>query len=411
MFKHQVILWCLFGLCVAKDVKFTKCGANGFICSTAGKLQIITYRCPIEEKDLLFKINDFGYPPNDISLIIENCLEITVSFQCSSQVIYIKSMFIRNIGKLKIHQDPQYQTQLPFQVTLKNVNYIKDIPSFAFSKIDVASRNVECFTPLFDLKFLHFENVGIGNFQSNGIYMPNNGGNVFFNKVNIGKMRRSAISINMSTPYIFQMKNSAIGIVGNQAMQVTGGGMIFSKNTFVEISAAGIGGPVDFFYFNENAIGTLQSQGISITSQTVWIWKNVFKYMITGALEKISPGPTAHSLDEKASYKFYLNRIDSMEERSFHPDFQAYEMTPTEMFVKTNTVLCSCENSGWLVSQIGRTSTSIERFYEKFIAKKDGNYCSSSCSLPIAYTERMVHDGKCEENVSVEWLCQNQTTK
>nr|XP_023020302.1 uncharacterized protein LOC111508899 [Leptinotarsa decemlineata] len=228
MFKYQVILCSFFGLCVAKQAKFTLCGFSGFSCSTIGdEPQTITYRCPSDQKDILLKINDFENPPNGVSLIIENCPEITVSFQCSSQVRYLQSLIIRNIGTLKIQQDPQYQTHLPLEVLLQNVTYIDEIPGFVFSQVNKVSHNVNCVRPEFDLKLLQFENVRIGTILANGIYMPKDAGNVVFSNVAIGRMKKDAILANMTISYIFQMEDSAVGMMENQAIQVSGKGMIF----------------------------------------------------------------------------------------------------------------------------------------------------------------------------------------
>ncbi|XP_023014090.2 uncharacterized protein [Leptinotarsa decemlineata] len=415
MCHHQLLLSCLFVLCfdlsVSKRVFFRNCGEGGFSCTNT---KDITFQCPNDTNGLIFMVNQFASPFNIETLKIRDCKNLTISLRCSSEQKNIQYLHINNIGVLNMER-LQYQSQLPPKVVLENIGYMETIPSFTFSQIDKRLHTINCFKPKEDFNDILVKNVNIHTVQSNAFNMPNDFGNVTFINVTIHRLQSSAIVTKLSTTSNFFFESSAVEYTESLAFRIYGKIAIFRENKFLEISPNGINGTLGSFSFYKNFVNILQPHSISLISQNVYIQDNRFEYLKSGALEKISPG----LLDDisgrnfgrlKFIYEFKGNCINFMDAGCLNPDFEAYETVASDIILSENSIFCSCENSAWLISGTGHgyNTAPIESFYEVFLDEENQNNCSYTCNLPIAKTKMLLQNGKCMDNISMEWLCQNK---
>ncbi|KAG5888231.1 hypothetical protein JTB14_035580 [Gonioctena quinquepunctata] len=396
-------------------VYFSKCGVGGFSCiTTKSKTLHVTYQCPNGSTDVIFMINQFSSPSNIETLTIKHCKKLTMSMRCSGEKKNIQSLHVHNIGSLRIQRLP-YQSNIPAKVVFENIEYLEAVPSFTFSQVDKNMHTTGCILPKNDFNTISLMNVTIDTVQSHGFYMTKEFGDVTFSEVKINRLQSSSILATMSKNSQFLMEKSTVEVADSLAFQVYAGSMVFRETHFTEISPNAINGTVETFNFTKNSVNTLQPHAINLLSKNVLISDNRFEYLKSGALEKITPGLLTDVSGKnfaklKFSYEFTGNDINFMDAGCLNPDFEAYEHVASDMSFMKNTVYCSCENSGWLLSETGHgyNTALVENFYETFLDKENFNNCSFSCDLPIAETKMMIQGGKCLENITIEWLCQHQ---
>ncbi|XP_057663483.1 uncharacterized protein LOC130898304 [Diorhabda carinulata] len=393
-------------------INYVRCNYNGFTCSTSKhNTQLIYFQCPNEDVTLF--INQFNSPSNIESLQIQNCKNLTISFGCGSDVRNIESLIIKNIGFLKI-QLQQRTSHVPASVSFENIAYLEEIPKLAFAQHDKITHSYNCITPKNDFRTLSFKNVTIGTVQSNAFHMPNKFGDFSFTDVKINRMQASAILVKLDKLSKFTIANSEIDVVEHLAFQTTAKTVAFKQNKFIDIASSGINGTIENFEFSINAVNTLQPYSISILCTNVHIFQNKFEYMKSGALEKISPGLLEDSGMNfgklKFVYEFKNNTIRFMDAGSINPDIAAYGNVATEIIVHGNRILCECGNIAWIFPGVGHgfNTRYLVPFYENLLNNKSNNLCSSSCDLPLASAIQQLQNGKCLDNVTADWICDNK---
>ncbi|CAH1170226.1 unnamed protein product [Phaedon cochleariae] len=426
---NNVLLCILFAVnlnfcfCITR-VYFSKCAVGGFTCTVRPVSRNIsflnlTYQCPSGVDDVLIMINQFSSPTNAESLLIQNCRRLTISVRCSSERKLIRSVHIRNIGTLSIQRLP-FHSHLPQEVALENIGYIEDIPSFTFSQIDKSVYTTGCVLPRDDFRTISLKNLKIDTVQSNGFYVPNGFGNITFTNVTINRLQSSAVVAKIKKSGEFLMEKSTVEVAEHLALRLFTEKATFKQSSFVEISSGGINGTIESLYFMNNSVNALQPHAFSIFSGKVQISHNRFEYLKSGSLEKISPGMMETSNLNfgklKFDYEFTGNAINFMDAGCLHPDTEAYENVASDIVFQENVVLCSCDNSAWIFSQIGHgyNTALLRSFYESILDPASKNTCSSYCELPISFSRNMIEDGNCFENVTTEKLCEmndNDTSK
>ncbi|KAF7264025.1 hypothetical protein GWI33_000750 [Rhynchophorus ferrugineus] len=143
---------------------------------------------------------------------------------------------------------------------------------------------------------------------------------------------------------------------------------------------------------------------------------NTFTYMKSGALEKISPALIQDSGRNfgklKFIYNFSKNVIKYVDSGGLHPDYPSYVNVQTEMMFKNNEIYCSCENIGWLFSELGQGpgNSKLKAFYDKVIDEKYSNLCHK-CSIPLKAVKHLIANGKCLTNITIEPLCKPTNSK
>ncbi|XP_072383990.1 uncharacterized protein [Diabrotica undecimpunctata] len=391
-------------------INFGRCGAGGFTCSTYPKTNTLAVYYNCVGDDVTLYINQFSSPANIETLLIQNCVNLTISFRCSGENKNIQVLTVRNVKRLKI-EPQQYTSHVPTSVIFENIAYIEEIPKDTFAQIQRTTHSYGCINPRKDFYALSFKNVTIDTVGSRAFYMPQNFGNFTFTDVKINRLQTSALLAKLEKLSQFIIEDSKIDVVEHLAFQVTSKNVEIKNNKFVDIAGSAFNGTAEKFTFYNNYVNTFHPYAISILVTNVYIWKNTFEYLKSGALQKISPGLLEDSGRNFGSlrfiYQFKNNTIHSMDAGSLNPDVEAYKNVATKMMLEGNIIKCECINIGWIFSGSGHGSNTpmLENFYLTLLDPNSDNKCSASCNLPLSASSEMISNGKCSEDITVSLLC------
>jgi hypothetical protein len=396
--------------CDCARIYFSKCGIGGFSCvQDNGKIRI-AYTCPPNENDITFYLWQFRAPVNTESVMIRNCSNLRLSFQCVSDNRPINQLHVINITNLFIVKSTF--THNPVTIIFENIADLEYIPENTFSQIKRRLPLPGCFNPARDFQNLLFKNINIGTVAPKAFNDLKDFYNLTWNKVKVKRLQHLAVEVAFNKSGNFSIRQSYIEVCEHLAFKITGIQAVFVENKFIDIFSGAINGTIGNFVFSMNSVNNLQSYGISILAENVEISYNHFEYLRASAFERISPGLLQNSQRNFGSlkfiYEFNHNFINFMDAASLNPDMQAYDNVATELKFHHNAFFCSCENLGWIFSSIGYgyNTALLGEFYGTIAEEEYKNTCSyTSCDLPLYAAQKLIENGKCIDNDTAEILC------
>lgn len=322
---------------------------------------------------------------------------------CNQYRRSFESLTIENVKNLRFTRIVS-TVKNPTKIVFKNVKYIDVIPENTFSIPHMVKYNGVA--SQHELQEILFEDVSIGTIEGHAFHSLRGFKTFNWTNVNVTRLHANAIKIHFNTTEKYQgsftLMHSAIEISEYLSFQLYVKQALFRNNKFVEIMPGGINGTIETFDFFSNIINTLQPGAISILSKTVNIMDNTFNYLKYGSLEKISPGLLVDSHisfgNLQFSYKFIKNKIIYVDAGSLNPDMEAYNKVSTHFDFSSNSILCSCENMGWLMSGVGHgySTSSLQHFYEIITDRNNSNVCSGiSCMKMISDIKHLLKNDKC----------------
>ncbi|KAF7264028.1 hypothetical protein GWI33_000745 [Rhynchophorus ferrugineus] len=406
----------MFSVCIGSTkITYRKCNYDGFSCVTnANKKRNLIYTCTAQVNDILLYINMMGAPTDIDQVLVRNCQRVTLATRCSSESRFPSYLGIVNVKYLTLPRY-QYEPMVPPTVHLENIGYIDVIPYHTFAQIEPAHYSAGCALSKSSFESLTMINVNIGEIQSGAIVATANFKNAVFVNVKIRRLQTSGVKLKMDLPGEFKFENSSIDYVEHLGFQlVNTRRAIFSGNNFTELSASAINGTIGDFYFVNNTIETTLACGFSLLATNVFIMNNTFIHMHSGALERISPGLIQDSGRNfgrlKFVYDFSKNVINFVDAAGLNPDYVSYENVQTEMVFRKNKLFCSCENIGWLFSELGYGPNSLQlrTFYGKVLDENNLNVCFHNCVIPLKTVQRLIVNGKCLRNITIDSICNTQ---
>ncbi|XP_030765828.1 uncharacterized protein LOC115889879 [Sitophilus oryzae] len=409
--KSIVLLYFIKNCTAATRIMFKRCGLDGFTCKTnANKKSDIYYECPKTSTDILIYINQMGTATTTEKISINNCEKVTINMGCPKQNPYLLYLQITNVEKLSFLRT-KVDSVVPPKVTLENITHIDTIPFHTFAQVDKTYSTASCTVPTTDFESLHIKNVNIDTVETGAFVGLNNFKNITLYNVSIKKIQTKGMSFRQNPLAEFEIMNSSINVIEDMGIQIYTDRAIISKNEFSEIYSSGINGSMKDFFFTNNSITTIHPYGISILATNTFILDNIFTYLKSYALEKISPGVLKVSEINLGKLKFIFdfsrNTISFADAGSLSPDYVSYENVKTEMVFSRNKFYCSCEYLGWLVSDLGHgpNTLQLDTFYKMVLNESSDNVCYQGCNLPVAVVKDMIQCGKCLKNVTIESLC------
>lgn len=303
-------------------------------------------------------------------------------------------------------------THNPANIRFENISSLGYIPENTFSQIKKQAYKPGCINPSRDLESLSFDRVNIGTVAPRAFNELKDLHNFSWNAVKVDRLQHLAVQLEFNNAGNFSIRKSNLEVCEHLAFKIVGKYGEFVKNSFVDLFPSSINGTVDTFLFELNTVNNLQSYGISILAQNVKMIDNRFEYLRAGAFERISPGLLQDSQRNfgtlKFSYEFSHNYLNFMDAGSINPDMISYNNVAADIKWTRNSLFCSCENLGWLLSGIGHGygSKLLQDFYQTVMDDGYKNMCSyTSCDLSLKEAGRLLVEGSCLQNITAENLC------